>query len=1342
MNVSQTNPNNKDIYMFKNANKEKYTNLIEQEILKLGSVKVSFGLKVNFEIERNGETQEMSHYFKEDQPNVFTRYDKEQIEQKYDEFMERIKGEIENWSLQGSGWEVESIEIAYVNVAKYQPLSGGTYLPLPAKLANKKAIINVKNKDNECLKWALRSALFPPKDGVHPERPSKYSKNDGINYAGIDFPTPVKQIDKLEKQNGKLAINVFGWENDTVIVHRISRKEPKVPRINLMLIESGKIQHYCYVKRESALLFDQSKNRNAKHYCMMCLTGFSRADLLVDHKKYCNGVNGRPTRIEMPKEGENILAFQNYQKQMKAPYVIYADFEALVKKIQGCERYPESKKKCKSYTEKTEWHEACGYSYIVVRSDGEVTGSKVYRGENAVKSFLESIMQEKEKIREMLAQQKPIIMTHKDWYNFKNAYNCHICEKKLVKENYWDSLPVYTKGHKTKKVKYQGQYHKRCFFNEQKDRQEEGCNATEEDDFEMIILKKPEQKDRQKAKQQTDCYLCKKPLLQKNYRDAVKDHCHLTGKYRGAAHNQCNLKLRINPKTDQIPVVFHNLRGYDAHHLMQAMSNLKKEVKCVANNMEKYITISVDGLRFIDSLNFMQGSLDSLVEVIVEGVEEATSKLKDREQQYKEKIKEELKITSTISNGSDLLYKKAIYPYEYMDSFEKFSETSLPKKEDFYSKLNDEHITEDEYAHAKEVWKTFDCKTLGDYHDLYVKTDVALLADVFENFRKLCLRQYGLDPAHYFTSPGLSWDALLKKTGVELELLTDHEMHLFVERGIRGGISMVSKRHAKANNPLVTDYDESKPNSYIMYLDANNLYGWAMSKPLPKSGFKWKRVMPTEEEILNKKENAKKGWILEVDLEYPAELHKEHNSYPLAPEKKVVKKENMSDYQKNLIKELDLKIPNSNKLLLTLEDKKDYVVHYENLKFYLKQGMKLKRVKRALEFEQECWMEPYIRMNTEFRKEAKNNFEKNFYKLMNNSVFGKTMENLRNRVDIKIVRSTEKDKIRKLVASPLYARHVIFTNDLVGIDMHKSRLLLNKPVYTGMTILDKSKILMYDFFYNHLKKQYGEKCELLYTDTDSLLLKIETEDVYKDIKANENFYDTSEYPKEHPLHSAVNKKVLGKMKDECKGIPISEYVGLRSKMYSVMTEGKSKNRIEKIKKDFPETEIKECSCEGKKVQTIMAKDAELVKKIMKKDAESVKKTEHPKARVSQCCNMIKVDETNVRKAKGVKKNVVKKQIKHEQYKQALFSKEQMWHGMNILRSEGHEIYGMHVNKISLSPFDSKRWIDDDGVNTKAYGYNNQMEEMEALLATTEMEEIELTNTEMEEIEEALKSLGW
>ena len=180
----------------------------------------------------------------------------------------------------GSGWVVEKINIAYVNIARYQPLRGGTYLPLPAKLANKKAIINVRNKDNECLKWALRAALYPPKNGKDPQRTSKYPVNDGINYGGIDFPTPVGRIEKLEAQNRNLAINVFGWENDEVTIHRVSKKEANVPRINLMLIvsEEEEIQHYCYVKSHNALLRNQTKSTVSKHFCMMCLNHFTRKD--------------------------------------------------------------------------------------------------------------------------------------------------------------------------------------------------------------------------------------------------------------------------------------------------------------------------------------------------------------------------------------------------------------------------------------------------------------------------------------------------------------------------------------------------------------------------------------------------------------------------------------------------------------------------------------------------------------------------------------------------------------------------------------------------------------------------------------------------------------------------------------------------------------------------------------------------------------------------------------------------------------------------------------------------------------------------------------------------------
>ena len=197
--------------------------------------------------------------------------------------------------------------------------------------------------------------------------------------------------------------------------------------------------------------------------------------------------------------------------------------------------------------------------------------------------------------------------------------------------------------------------------------------------------------------------------------------------------------------------------------------------------------------------------------------------------------------------------------------------------------------------------------------------------------------------------------------------------------------------------------------------------------------------------------------------------------------------------------DLDLAMPNTEKLVLTLEDKEKYVVHYKNLQFYLSQGMQLKKLHRVIEFDQEPWMEPYIRMNMEFRKQAKSDFETDFYKLVNNSVFGKKMENLRNRTDFKIVRDWEPDKICNLVSSPSFDRFTIFGNDMAGIHMHKTRLVLNKPVYTGMTILENSKILMYDFFYNHLKFIYGPKCELIYTDTDSLLLNIQMEDVYKDM---------------------------------------------------------------------------------------------------------------------------------------------------------------------------------------------------------------------------------------------------
>ena len=237
-----------------------------------------------------------------------------------------------------------------------------------------------------------------------------------------------------------------------------------------------------------------------------------------------------------------------------------------------------------------------------------------------------------------------------------------------------------------------------------------------------------------------------------------------------------------------------------------------------------------------------------------------------------------------------LLLRKVVYPYEYMDNWARFDETSLPNKEYFYSKLNMENIDDIDYRHGNNVFKRFKLKNLGEYHDLCVQGDTLLLADVFENFRNTCIKVYELDPAHFLSLPGLTWQACLKKTNIKLELLTDYDMLLMVEEGIRGGICHSVHIHARANNKYMKNYDENKESSYIQYLDANNLYGWAMSQKLPVNGFKWVNNEINEEFIKNYDENSDKGYILEEDIKYPKKLHDLHSDLPFLPKRMKIDK--------------------------------------------------------------------------------------------------------------------------------------------------------------------------------------------------------------------------------------------------------------------------------------------------------------------------------------------------------------------------------------------------------------------------------------------------------------------
>ena len=265
----------------------------------------------------------------------------------------------------------------------------------------------------------------------------------------------------------------------------------------------------------------------------------------------------------------------------------------------------------------------------------------------------------------------------------------------------------------------------------------------------------------------------------------------------------------------------------------------------------------------------------------------------------------------------------------------------------------------------------FGIKRLGEYHDLYLKTDVLLVCYGFEKFIKTCLGYYSLDPSHYFSSPGLSWDAMLKMTKIKLEKINDINVHLFIEKGMRGGISYISKRYSKNDN-----------NNTIMYWDANNLYGWAMIQPLPVSDFKFLTKKEINKFNLNSiSKNSEIGYILEVDLKYPEKLHDLHNDYPLCPEKIKVNSNIFSRYCSDIPDKYGIKIGRVKKLIPNLGDKVKYVVHYKNFQYYLSLGTKLTKVHKIFKFKQSDWLKEYVQFNIKKRHESTDEFNKAFFKL-------------------------------------------------------------------------------------------------------------------------------------------------------------------------------------------------------------------------------------------------------------------------------------------------------------------------------------------------------------------------
>ena len=560
------------------------------------------------------------------------------------------------------------------------------------------------------------------------------------------------------------------------------------------MITDGEKWHYLVVKNLSGLLKGITFTHEKDFYCLNCFHSYSTKNKLESYKKICE--NRDYCHVEMPTKDNNIIKYNHGEKSMKVPFIIFADLECLLEKMSTCINNPKE-----SSTTKINKHTPSGYSIFTSCSFDESRNKlNYYRGKDCTKKFCEDLRIHATKI-----------------INY---------EKKKI-------IPLTTE----EKINY----------NDQK-----------------------------------VYYICKKEfdtIDKKNYK--VRDHYHYTGKYRGAAHNICNLRDGV-PK--EIPVVFHNGSTYDYHFIIKELvQEFEGNFDCLGENTEKYITFSVPlkkkienknleityKIKSIDSFRFMSSSLSKLVDNLSEGIynnkcadcksnldyiktknEKLILECYNCKQRYRKKFNKELikRFASTYefcnndttgSTSSErinkfvLLLRKGVYSYEYTDTWERFSEISLPSKEDFYSNLNMEDISDIDYRHANNVFKGFKLEKLGDYHDLYVQSDTLLLADVFNNLRDMCIKEYELDPARFSSLPGLAWQAWLKKTNIGFELLTDYDMLLMVEEGIRGGICHSIHRYAKANNKYMKNYNNNEESYYIQYLDANNLYGWAMSKQLP-----------------------------------------------------------------------------------------------------------------------------------------------------------------------------------------------------------------------------------------------------------------------------------------------------------------------------------------------------------------------------------------------------------------------------------------------------------------------------------------------------------------------------
>ena len=634
-------------------------------------------------------------------------------------------------------------------------------------------------------------------------------------------------------------------------------------------------------------------------------------------------------------------------------------------------------------------------------------------------------------------------------------------------------------------------------------------------------------RDQERYESSHSCHVCGGAFEEGGRKGKVRDHDHRTGAHLGAAHSDCNVNRRV--KTTLL-CYMHNFSGFDSHFVAKHYSNTKTRIKALAYNTERFRTLTLGKTVFMDSMSLLDAGLGELARDLTK-------------EDHPFKILESAGIYESEEQKNLLVKGKGIFPYEYISSYDTLEEKELPPREKFYSKLRDEMPSEEEYEQAVKTFRAFGCRNIGDYAKLYCHLDTLLLAEVMSEFMDEAMEDFGLDASNYISLPQLSFDGMFKKFNLSLDTIPDPDMILLFESGIRGGVSYVSTRRV----------DVKEDGGILQYFDFSNLYGWAQMEKLPARNYRWLSSDEIEKlDIPSLPEFGNKGYALEVDLEYPENIRHKHRHMPMAPDHSFIFWQDLSDYSKECLSATTGKkntAYRSQKLCGNFHPKRKYFIHYRNLKLYLKHGLKLTKIHRVVEFEQEAFSRNYIKFTAHKRKTSKTAFKKRAAKLYANANFGKWIQNVRKYVDVKIV--SKQTLVAKYMGQPGFIDFRVLNDDLIAVFMRKKKVVMDRKFSVGFTILELSKLKMYDCFYEMILPRLGDdNVDLLLSDTDSFILHIKNHTRDEVRRKLADIMDFSTLDKSDPLYCEDRSRVPGFLKDEIPQGTIEECIALRSKCYA------------------------------------------------------------------------------------------------------------------------------------------------------------------------------------------------